>query len=116
MISDQKLQPQHLVRKAVVYLRQSSPGQVKHNLESQHLQYALADRARALGFQQTEIIDSDLGSSASAQAQLRADAQAKAELTHLEQTITARGIVAPRRFARLFMPSMEELLRGTRSQ
>ena len=44
----QTITPDHLVRKAVVYLRQSSLQQVKHNLESQRLQYALADRAKAL--------------------------------------------------------------------
>jgi DNA invertase Pin-like site-specific DNA recombinase len=61
-----KIQPQHLQRKAVIYLRQSSGRQVRENLESQRLQYALADRARALGWTQVEIIDSDLGISASA--------------------------------------------------
>jgi DNA invertase Pin-like site-specific DNA recombinase len=39
--------------------------QVKHNTESQRLQYALAERARQLGFTQVEIIDKDLGASAS---------------------------------------------------
>jgi DNA invertase Pin-like site-specific DNA recombinase len=59
-----KITPQHLGRKALVYLRQSSLKQVRDNLESQHLQYALADRARALGFRNVEVIDSDLGCSA----------------------------------------------------
>ncbi len=49
----------------MVYLRQSSPKQVEENLESQLLQYAMADRARALGFTQVETIDCDLGKSAS---------------------------------------------------
>jgi len=48
----------------MVYLRQSSERQVQHNLESQRLQYALADRARALGWTQVEVIDCDLGASA----------------------------------------------------
>ena len=60
-----KITPEHLARRAVVYLRQSSPHQVKVNLESQRLQYALADHARALGWREVEIIDSDLGWSAS---------------------------------------------------
>ncbi len=60
-----KITPQHLKRKAIVYLRQSSEYQVHHNLESQRLQYALVDRARALGFEDIEIIDTDLGASAS---------------------------------------------------
>ena len=62
--STQKITPEHLARKAIVYLRQSSLQQVKKNKESQHLQYALADRARALGFGTVEVIDCDLGASA----------------------------------------------------
>ena len=64
--TDGKLTAERLARRAMVYVRQSSPGQVKHNLESQRMQYALADRARALGFSQVEIIDDDLGKSAGA--------------------------------------------------
>jgi DNA invertase Pin-like site-specific DNA recombinase len=59
-----KITPQHLQRKAIVYLRQSSERQVQHNQESQRLQYALADRARQLGWRSVEVIDTDLGSSA----------------------------------------------------
>ena len=32
-----KISPDHLKRRAVVYIRQSSPGQVIHNQESQQL-------------------------------------------------------------------------------
>jgi DNA invertase Pin-like site-specific DNA recombinase len=67
-----KITPQHLDRKALVYLRQSSLKQVRENLESQHLQYALAERARGLGFQSVEVIDSDLGCSAGLGAARRA--------------------------------------------
>jgi len=59
-----KIKPEHLARKAIVYLRQSSEKQVRQNKESQHLQYAVAERVRALGWKQVEIINSDLGSSA----------------------------------------------------
>jgi DNA invertase Pin-like site-specific DNA recombinase len=59
-----KISAHHLDRKALVYLRQSSLKQVRENLESQHLQYALAERARGLGFRHVDVIDSDLGSSA----------------------------------------------------
>jgi DNA invertase Pin-like site-specific DNA recombinase len=59
-----KITPVHLSRKAIVYLRQSSERQVRENTESQRLQYALADRARELGWHQVEIIDTDLGRSA----------------------------------------------------
>jgi len=60
-----RINTDHLARKAIVYLRQSSLTQVKHNLESQRLQYALAERATALGFNRVEVIDKDLGASAS---------------------------------------------------
>ena len=59
-----KIKPEHLARKAIVYLRQSSERQVQQNKESQQLQYAVAERVRALGWKQVEIINSDLGSSA----------------------------------------------------
>ncbi len=59
-----KIKPEHLARKAIVYLRQSSDKQVRLNKESQLLQYAVAERVRALGWKQVEIINSDLGSSA----------------------------------------------------
>jgi hypothetical protein len=62
--SHPKITPRHLQRKAMVYLRQSSERQVQRHTESQRLQYDLAARARALGFAQVEIIDTDLGHSA----------------------------------------------------
>ena len=37
--------PQHLTRKAVIYLRQSTPHQVVSHQESLRLQYALGARA-----------------------------------------------------------------------
>lgn len=64
-----KISPDHLKRRAVVYIRQSSPGQVIHNQESQRRQYGLADHARQLGFQQIEVIDEDLGRSGSGQVE-----------------------------------------------
>src|SRR5260221_6145086 len=66
-----KIKPEHLARKAIVYLRQSSEKQVRQNKESQLLQYAMAERVRALGWQQVEIINNDLGSSASLAAAQR---------------------------------------------
>jgi DNA invertase Pin-like site-specific DNA recombinase len=59
-----KIKPEHVARKAIVYLRQSSEKQVRENKESQRLQYDLAERMRALGWRDVEIIGSDLGSSA----------------------------------------------------
>jgi DNA invertase Pin-like site-specific DNA recombinase len=55
-----------LERKAVVYVRQSTPQQVQSNLESQRRQYELVEVARRRGFiNDVEIIDDDLGRSAS---------------------------------------------------
>jgi DNA invertase Pin-like site-specific DNA recombinase len=61
----------HLARKAIVYVRQSTRKQVRHNQGSQRLQYALTDRATDLGFGQVEVIDKDLGISASLGARQR---------------------------------------------
>jgi DNA invertase Pin-like site-specific DNA recombinase len=57
------IQPRHLARRAVIYVRQSSPSQVLNNQESQHLQRALTKRALELGWQPSDIqvIDADLG-------------------------------------------------------
>ena len=54
-----------LKRKAVVYVRQSTPMQVQSNLESQRRQYELFAEARRCGFRDIEVIDDDLGRSAS---------------------------------------------------
>ena len=59
-----KIKAEHLARKAIVYLRQSSDKQVRKNKESQRLQYEVAERMHALGWKEVEIINSDLGSSA----------------------------------------------------
>lgn len=54
-----------LKRKAVVYVRQSMQTQVQTNLESQRRQYDLFEVARWHGFVDIEVIDDDLGRSAS---------------------------------------------------
>jgi DNA invertase Pin-like site-specific DNA recombinase len=54
-----------LKRKAVVYVRQSTPQQVHENLESQRRQYELVDVAHRRGFTDVEVIDDDLGRTAS---------------------------------------------------
>lgn len=59
-----KVKPQHLERKAVVYVRQSSAYQVAHNEESRRLQYAMRARLEELGWREIEVIDDDLGCSA----------------------------------------------------
>jgi len=60
-----KLTPEHLQRRAIVYVRQSSFIQVARNRESQLRQYNLGDYARELGFVEVETIDEDLGRSGS---------------------------------------------------
>src|SRR5438876_7500594 len=66
----QKIQPQHLKRHAYLYVRQSTLRQVLENTESTQRQYALRDRAVALGWplEQVIVIDSDLGQSGASAA------------------------------------------------
>jgi DNA invertase Pin-like site-specific DNA recombinase len=65
-----KVRPGHLGRQAVVYVRQSSPHQVRNNRESSSRQYALVERARALGWagKSVEVIDEDQARSATGSA------------------------------------------------
>src|SRR6201981_158347 len=65
MINAELLPAVVLNRKAVVYVRQSTQAQVQMNLESQRRQYDLVGEARRLGFRDIEVIDDDLGRSAS---------------------------------------------------
>jgi excisionase family DNA binding protein len=60
-----RITPEHLGRGAFVYVRQSTADQVLNNHESRRRQYALVDRARALGWNTVEVIDDDLGRSGS---------------------------------------------------
>jgi DNA invertase Pin-like site-specific DNA recombinase len=64
----QKVTPQHLKRAALLYVRQSTMRQVFENTESTKRQYALRDRAAALGWPRDDIvvIDGDLGHTATA--------------------------------------------------
>ena len=92
-----KIKPEHLARKAIVYLRQSSEKQVRQNKESQLLQYDVANRMRALGWHEVEIIGSDLGCSA---------AMASARREGFERVLSSValgevGIVASREVSRL---------------
>jgi DNA invertase Pin-like site-specific DNA recombinase len=58
-----KITPEHLLRRAIVYVRQSTAYQVTNNLESQRRQYSLVERARRLGWGTVRVIDDDLGRS-----------------------------------------------------
>jgi DNA invertase Pin-like site-specific DNA recombinase len=60
-----KITSDHFGRSAVVYIRQSTMGQVMEHTESQRRQYALAESARSLGFTAVTLIDDDLGRSGS---------------------------------------------------
>jgi DNA invertase Pin-like site-specific DNA recombinase len=60
-----KLTAERLERGAIVYVRQSTPGQVLHHQEGRRRQYALQGQARHLGFRQVAVIDEDLGRSGS---------------------------------------------------
>jgi DNA invertase Pin-like site-specific DNA recombinase len=60
----EKITAQHLARKAVLYVRQSSAHQVLHNRESSTLQYAMRERLAEFGWTRIETVDDDLGRSA----------------------------------------------------
>ena len=92
-----KIKPEHLARKAIVYLRQSSEKQVRQNLESQRLQYELAERIRGLGWQEIEIVNSDLGCSAAMASAAREGFERVLSLVALGEV----GIVVSREVSRL---------------
>jgi DNA invertase Pin-like site-specific DNA recombinase len=77
-----KITTSHLSRQAVVYLRQSSAAQVEHNRESTQRQYALAAKARDLGWPENRIIviDEDLGLSGSGSVTRKGFARLTAEV------------------------------------
>ena len=58
-----KITQEHLERSAFIYVRQSTMDQVINNKESQRRQYALVERAKALGWTDVQVIDDDLGRS-----------------------------------------------------
>ena len=65
-MTDSELLPLAILqRKAVVYVRQSTQTQVEANTEGRRRQYELVDVARRRGFRTVEVIDDDLGRSAS---------------------------------------------------
>lgn len=92
------IKAQHLERTAYVYLRQSSPGQVRKNHEGRQRQQAMADRVAALGWPPSGIVllDGDSGQSGSSQHG-RHDFQ-----TLLEAIVTGKaGLIAARELSRL---------------
>lgn len=79
VVAHPKITASHLSRQAIVYLRQSSPKQVRENLDSQLCQRTLIERAKGLGWheERVKVLEGDLGKSAS-QAQCRDDFKALA--------------------------------------
>src|SRR6201982_415268 len=92
-----KIKPEHLARKAIVYLRQSSERQVRQNLESQRLQDEMAERGGRLGWQEIEVINSDLGCSAAMASTSREGFERVLSSVALGEV----GIVASREVSRL---------------
>jgi len=91
----EKVKPTHLGRKAILYVRQSSTYQVRHNLESQRLQYAMREQLARLGWPAVDVVDEDLGKSAGG-AQERFGFQQMVAEVSLAQV----GIVAARELSR----------------
>src|SRR5438309_11359759 len=68
--ANQKVTARHVLRQAMLYVRQSTLHQVLENTESTARQYALRERAIALGWESSRIvvIDQDLGQSGASAA------------------------------------------------
>ena len=71
MILSPKIEACHQRLQAIVYIRQSTPKQVQNHQESTPRQYALAERARQMGWPATQVrvIDEDLGLSGTSSRQ-----------------------------------------------
>ena len=65
LLTDERITTAHRAKLAYVYVRQSSPGQVRHHQESTELQYRLVERAACFGWprERVHVIDDDLGKS-----------------------------------------------------
>jgi DNA invertase Pin-like site-specific DNA recombinase len=96
-MSDPRITPHHLERKAILYIRQSSPHQVAHHHASRRLQYAMEQHLRSLGWREIEIVDDDLGRSAAPLAPQRNGFQ----YTVAEVCLGKVGALAAREIARL---------------
>jgi DNA invertase Pin-like site-specific DNA recombinase len=69
MTMSEKIKSVHLSRKAIIYIRQSSQFQVNNCQESKRLQYGMKSRINKMGWKNIEVIDDDLGISASGLSQ-----------------------------------------------
>lgn len=92
------LKPHHLQRDAFVYLRQSSPGQIRKNREGRQRQQAMVDHVATLGWPRPQIIllDGDTGQSGGSQHG-RTDFQSLLEAIVIDKA----GLVAARELSRL---------------
>ena len=68
MTGTSKIADRHLSKQACIYIRQSTPAQVRFNQESTDRQYNLVNKALSLGWNQEQIrvLDRDLGQSGTA--------------------------------------------------
>ena len=98
------IKPSHLERLAYVYLRQSSPTQIRKNHEGRRRQQAMVDHVASLGWPEPHIIllDHDSGKSGSSQHG-RADL-----LMLLDAIVTGKaGLVAARELSRLIRDNQD---------
>jgi hypothetical protein len=72
-LADERITTAQQAKLAYVYVRQSSPGQVRHHQESTELQYRLVERAVLLGWprERVHVIDDDLGKSGASSSERR---------------------------------------------
>ncbi len=66
---NEKIRSEHLSRKAILYVRQSSAYQVTHRQESRRMQYAMKERLQDLGWPEVQVVDEDQGTSADGTAE-----------------------------------------------
>ena len=72
-LADERITTAHRAKLAYVYVRRSSPGQVRHHQESTELQYRLVERAVLFGWpgERVHVIDDDLGKSGASSSERR---------------------------------------------
>ena len=103
----EKIGEQHLARRAILYVRQSSAQQLANNEESRRLQYAMRDRLHALGWRDVEIIDEDLGKSAAGSVDRSGFRRLVAEVS-----LGLVGVVAAREVSRFARNSRDPSVPG----
>lgn len=99
---NEKVGERHLRKKAIVYVRQSTIMQLTQNEESRRLQYAMQDRLRSLGWTKVQVIDEDLGRSASGTVE-----RAGFQRLVTEVSVGEVGAVAARELSRFARNSRE---------